>query len=683
MGSRALNASADEVTRNSELIVGYDDPEAVKKWIDDSGFRIVDHIPQGRAYVIAPVLGVIRIQALKTIAANPSVRYLSMNRVVELPAFDFDIKPVEGDPEVSTEAVPNDPFFNQEWGFKKARVEAAWETARESKVIVAIIDTGIDLGHPDLGGPDGNLWVNEREANGIEGQDDDGNGVIDDIHGATFLGRRRDGNPQDDNGHGTHCAGTIGAVGNNGRGIAGLNWRVSLMGVKALNAQGAGSNSDIVKAIYYAIRNGAQIISNSYGGSPYDAQLKEAIDEANRKGILFVTAAGNRGSSNDMSYEYPAVFESDNIINVGALDREGNLAYFSNFGRDFVHIAAPGVNIVSTYPVAFGSYKFMSGTSMAAPFVAGAAALIWDRVPGTGRPHCQEVREVLLSQSPRRDSLKSKIQGGTVFDLAALMGDREPSEEPSDRSPPLAARPVSKSPLPITPDKSKPAESAGRSERFVYQQKVLNDLMLRGKGNLLSVEFELKQAATVRITAHASVHTTQNNSIAVGTGFSRNADFSGEFWKESWRGLTVPASSQTVSLAADFITELPTGKHKIYWRVFTANETDELRFSEGGALIVDLDPSSRVPSNSAPSSPKPVAKAPSKSSPSAKPPTPVSEPSGDLEVIKVPLVKQPSDRSRSGVKSPPKKAPGSEAPVAEVPVAEVPDSGVTPSAKPD
>ena len=264
--------------------------------------------------------------------------------------------PIEVDPAIQ------DPQLAKTYGLGKIHAIEAWDISKGSKdMIVADIDTGIDYNHEDLAF---NIWRNPKPT--------DKNDVV----GFDFI--HNDGLPFDDNAHGTHTAGTIGAVGGNGIGISGVSQRVSLMSLKFLSKDGSGTTADAIRAIDYAINHGAKVLSNSWGGKgdPDNQALKDAIDRAKTKDVLFIAAAGNDGSDNDGSdADYPAAFNNDNLIAVAATDDRDSLAYFSNYGKKSTHLAAPGVNIYSTVPG--GKYAKLSGTSMACPHVAGAAALLW------------------------------------------------------------------------------------------------------------------------------------------------------------------------------------------------------------------------------------------------------------------------------------------------------------------
>ncbi len=278
--------------------------------------------------------------------------------------------------------IPNDPDFSKLWGLHNTgqtggKVDAdidapeAWNKAKGNKsIVVGIIDTGIDYTHPDLAA---NMWKNTAEIPG-NNQDDDNNGYVDDVYGYDFI--NRDGDPMDDNRHGTHVAGTIGAVGNNDRGVVGVNWEVQLMALKFLSASGSGSTADAAEAIIYAADNGAMITSNSWGGGGESQTLKDAIQYAQDKGLLFVAAAGNESKDNDgPNPNYPSSYTHESVIAVAATTDRDALATFSNYGATSVDLGAPGEEIYSTTPG--NSYEYLSGTSMATPHVSGAAALIW------------------------------------------------------------------------------------------------------------------------------------------------------------------------------------------------------------------------------------------------------------------------------------------------------------------
>ena len=314
---------------------------------------------------------------------------------------------VEPNYRVRALATPNDTEFDYLWGMHNtgqtggtvdADIDApiAWNTTTGSQdVVVAVIDTGVDYTHVDLAT---NMWRNSGEIPG-NGLDDDGNGIVDDVHGLNVVGvayggpgcagKPTVGDPMDDQGHGTHCAGTIGAAGNNARGVVGVNWQVQIMAGKFLDAYGSGGMAGAVMCLEYVLgmkSRGVNVVatSNSWGGGPYSRALFDAIAAHQAAGILFIAAAGNDSSDNDGLPSYPGSYPIPNVISVAATDHNDNLASFSNYGRYSVHVAAPGENILSTMtPTSYDfptppdyPYYVLSGTSMACPHVAGLAALL-------------------------------------------------------------------------------------------------------------------------------------------------------------------------------------------------------------------------------------------------------------------------------------------------------------------
>ena len=220
----------------------------------------------------------------------------------------------------------------------------AWSITKGSKdVKIAVIDTGVDYTHPDL---KDQIDVNLAELNGKPGVDDDGNGFVDDIYGYDFA--NKDGDPQDGHGHGTHCAGVIGASHNN-IGVAGIMANVKIVPIKFLTDDGSGETIDAIAAIDYGIKRGVNVMSNSWGGGDKEQSLEDAIKAAESAGITFVAAAGNESANNDSTASYPANYEVGNVISVGSYTSTGAKSSFSNYGLKSVHVTAPGSNILSTY----------------------------------------------------------------------------------------------------------------------------------------------------------------------------------------------------------------------------------------------------------------------------------------------------------------------------------------------
>ena len=341
--------------------------------------------------------------AIAKLRQNPDVRYAEPNHVITI------------------DSLPNDPSFGNTWGLNNtgqtingspgtpdADIDApeAWNvTTGSPSVTVAVIDTGVDWSHPDLASQ---IWINPGEnCAGCrnDGIDNDHNGFVDDWHGWDFA--NNDNNPTDDHGHGTHVSGTIGAVGNNGVGVAGVNWNVKIMPVKFLNAQGSGTDANAVSAVLYAAQNGADVMNNSWADTVYSQALADAITVADQHNSLFVAAAGNNATNNDSTPTYPASYDIPNVVSVAATDNNDNLAYFSNVGRRSVDLGAPGVDIYSTWPG--GGYQYLSGTSMATPHVTGAAALAKAAFPSAS---AAGLKALLLSSVDPKSALASTTSSG-------------------------------------------------------------------------------------------------------------------------------------------------------------------------------------------------------------------------------------------------------------------------------
>lgn len=341
---------------------------------------------------------------------------------------------------VQASELPNDPQFGSLWGLSAVngiRASSAWDVSKgSSDVVVAVIDTGLDYRHPDLAA---NVWTNSKEIpdNGI---DDDGDGVVDDVHG--YNAASGSGDPFDDNSHGTHVSGTIGALGNNSVGVVGINWHVRIMPIKFLDSNGSGSIASAIQAIDYMItmkQRGVNIkvANNSWGGPGYSQALFDAIQRANDAGIVFVAAAGNEANDNDASPAYPASYELPNVVSVAAVDENGNLASFSNYGASTVDIGAPGVHILSTVPN--GQYASYSGTSMATPHVTGALALLQSVSPELSS--AELIQRLYDSASPST-SLRSVTRTGRMLNAGRLLHneiDPLPAPPPDPVACPYAA----------------------------------------------------------------------------------------------------------------------------------------------------------------------------------------------------------------------------------------------------
>ncbi len=320
----------------------------------------------------------------------------------------------------------NDVRFGEQWslentgqngGKANADISAlkAWsKTTGSSKIVVAVLDSGVNYAHPDLVS---NMWM--RPA-GMSPYTDDELGEFNDLHGFNATDNQRD--PMDDNGHGTHCAGIIGAEGDNNYGIAGINWNVEIMPLKFLNANGSGTTKDAIEAINYVIERkragvNVRIISASWGSRQKSNALRDAIKKAGDEGILFVAAAGNNGDDSDKRPHFPAGYDLPSMVSVAALDRNDALAVFSNYGAKSVHIAAPGKEILSTW--LNEEFYVASGTSMATPEVAGVAALILSTNP---KMSVKELRDKLFNSVDKLNSLKGKVATGGRINAAKAVG---------------------------------------------------------------------------------------------------------------------------------------------------------------------------------------------------------------------------------------------------------------------
>jgi serine protease len=329
---------------------------------------------------------------------------------------------------------PTDPSFGQLWGLQNtgqsiggvngtpgADISAvsAWNiTTGSTSNVVGVVDTGIDYTHPDLAA---NVWsapfafsvtIAGQTINCVAG-----------THGFNAITNTCD--PKDDNNHGTHVSGTIGAVGNNALGVVGVNWTASIMGVKFLDKNGSGSTSNAINAIEFAIQAKAnfgaganvRVLSNSWGGGGFSQALLDEINAANAKDMLFVAAAGNNGTNNDTTPFYPAVYDAPNVVAVAATDNSDARASWSNYGAATVDLGAPGVNVLST--IIGGAYDYFSGTSMATPHVSGAAALVLSKCTGLGTA---ALRDTILSNVDPNSSLAGNtVTGGRLNVNKALV----------------------------------------------------------------------------------------------------------------------------------------------------------------------------------------------------------------------------------------------------------------------
>jgi subtilisin family serine protease len=385
---------------------------------------VADHV------IVMPKEGVTEAEFLQQVAATGGTvlkkQPLSGNYIVSYANADLDtvtkaikllsnekVNYVEPDYIVFASLVPNDMRFPEMWGLDNngqssgltdADIDApeAWNRSTGSRsVLVGVIDSGIDYTHPDL---QANMWTNPGEIAG-NNIDDDGNGYVDDIRGWDFA--NEDNDPIDDNNHGTHCAGTIGAVGNNAVGVTGVCWQVSLVGLKFLSSSNRGATSDGIEATAYATRLGCTLTSNSWVGGGYSQGLYNAINAANIAGIPFIAAAGNTASDNDSLPNYPSNYDLPNVIAVASTTRSDLLSNFSCYGASSVDLAAPGSSILSSVPGA--KYSLFNGTSMATPHVAGAMALLKSYKPSL---QSADLIELIMNSVDPLTVLEGKMVSG-------------------------------------------------------------------------------------------------------------------------------------------------------------------------------------------------------------------------------------------------------------------------------
>ena len=357
--------------------------ESMNDFASDYGANVIEKfdIPQsmfkafdGEMVHIKLPAGMTTAQGIAAMEKDPRVQYAATNDVLHaIGAANEGEEPVEPAP-------LNDRLWGmnntgQTGGTADADIDGpeGWQIqtgkgAAEDGPVIAVIDTGVDYNHPALAG---NIWTNPNEI--ADGIDNDGNGIVDDIHG--YNAAAESGDPMDDNAHGTHCAGTIAGNGQD-NGLYGVAHNAQLMGVKFLTASGGGTLADAIKSVIYSTEQGARITSNSWGGGGFNQALYDALEASP---ALHIFAAGNESNDDDRRATYPSAFDLDNIVAVAATDHNDNLASFSSYGATTVDLAAPGVDILSSVPG--GEYRSFNGTSMATPHVAGAAGLLVSQFP--------------------------------------------------------------------------------------------------------------------------------------------------------------------------------------------------------------------------------------------------------------------------------------------------------------
>lgn len=405
--------------------------EIIIKLNDGYNIHSLNIFKRNNIYIKRPIK--LSYDTLYVVGYNSKL-YNSSRAIKKILEYSTEISFAEPNYIYSINEIPNDPKFKYLWGLLNtgdnepgtdrigvvgADINAieAWKiTKGQKQVKIAVIDSGIDYNHPDL---KDNIWVNIVEQAGKPGVDDDNNGFVDDIHGYDFS--EDDGDPMDGHNHGTHCAGIIGAIHNNGIGIAGVMANVSLVPVRFLDDDGFGTTEQAIKAIDYATNLDVDVMSNSWGGFKSSDALREAIEVAMEKGIIFVTSAGNESQNNDNFSHFPSNFKIENIVSVAAGTIQDSMSLFSSYGPKTVHITAPGENILST--IRGSGYRHFSGTSMATPFVAGALGLL---IAKEGRIPHQKMRERLMATSEQVNSLLTKTISGGRLNIFNLLSNIRP-----------------------------------------------------------------------------------------------------------------------------------------------------------------------------------------------------------------------------------------------------------------
>ena len=398
--------------------------DAVVSWCQHNGFNLRPSYSQGTGLeIIALGLGHDPAQSIAAAQASGLFEFVE-------PDFPLKLTRFPNDQGLRTGQAWGLENTGQRQGLADADIDApeAWDIRTSAEnVIVAVIDSGIRYTHEDLVG---NLWHNPEEIPN-NGQDDDLNGLIDDEFG--FNAVRHNGDPWDDDGHGTSVSGVIGAEGNNRLGISGVAWDVQIMALKFLEQDGRGLTSDAISCIDYALAHGADVINASWGGNGRSRSLERAIRRALAQDVLFVTAAGNDGADIDDAPDYPASYTLSNIITVGSTTRFDRASSASNFGQRSVDLFAPGSQIYTCSAASDHSYGFASGTSLAAPFVTGALALMIASDPNMSG---FELTEHLLSSVDSLPTLRGLAQSGGRLNLDSALRLANPDAAPTKPSRP-------------------------------------------------------------------------------------------------------------------------------------------------------------------------------------------------------------------------------------------------------
>ncbi|MGF1583443.1 MAG: S8 family peptidase [Gemmataceae bacterium] len=538
-GVEVLGKAPADSKKITNLIIAYETGQApTKASIQQIGLQLVE-VFEDADFAVAKVQNGVSVAAIRALETDPSVRFVE-------PQYEYElIKPDEGEIEELAEEVakvPNDPSYKKLWGMINIKAPKAWDRVTGSPtIVVGVIDTGIDYSHADLAK---NMWKNPKEIAG-NGKDDDNNGFVDDVYGYDFV--NQDGDPKDGHNHGTHVAGTVGAVGNNKTGVVGVNWQVKLMAAQIFAASGgATSQAEIARAIKYCVNNGAKVLNNSWGGGPESRLIKEAIDYSEKKNVLFIAAAGNHGENNDQSAYYPASYPNNNIVAVAAIDEDDKIADFSGYGRRKVDIGAPGVSVLST--VRNNRYASYRGTSMATPHVAGAAALVMAH-PNYGNSSASQVKALLLTKARKIPALKNKVVTDGTLNIAFL-GTRSP------------------------------VAKAGCSSAYRH----FRNVKITKTQTIGSVSFTLSKTSYVHFTCQTTAKLYSSRPAIISSGLYKLNNPS-VVYSYSRRRTQFKAKGDIQPITTSFGLRLPAGKHTIYWNIWAPRNID-IR-TDSGTMMVD------------------------------------------------------------------------------------------------
>lgn len=523
-----------------------------------AGLQKVEDYRRG-SFVIVEPLERVTAASVNALMDDEAVLHVSPDYVMSITQ---DIAGDTSQPDV-TAASPSDPVFPELWGLKNIGALQAWTAIHETpKIVVAVIDTGVDYNHPDL---KANMWTKSGR------------------HGFDFYDD--DDDPLDEENHGTHVAGTIAGVGNNGVGVVGVSWKTQIMAMRFMGPDGSGTTSDAVKCIDWAVANGAHILCNSWAGPGSSQELVEAVARAERKGVLFVAAAGNTanvGNNNDNSPYYPAALPSANVITVGAIDQNNTRGSFSHYGQRTVDIGAPGVGILST--VRNGQYARFDGTSMAAPHVAGAAALVWGKTfssPVQDPKQMTTVRDLIYANARPVPALQNfwghtapaRVPGG-VLDVSFLSKTTpDVTPEPPRPTPPTPTPPSGPTP-PVT---------------FASAQFDSGTISATQSGVIASARISLREPSVVSIVANTSAR-NMGWTARIATGFSDKPALD-QFWQDSIRNPQLNTYGSWTNMGSHATVQLPAGDHAVYWKIWV--EPGASLTFHSGALLIQATPISR------------------------------------------------------------------------------------------